>query len=71
MRMSDVMSNLGLAIYPIVGMLLFLSVFVWVVIRVLSRSRCVELDNAALLPLADDRTHAFPVPATLPSETRR
>ncbi len=33
MRMSDVMSHMDLAVYPILGMMLFLSVFVGVVLR--------------------------------------
>lgn len=52
MRMSDVMSGLDLAIYPIIALLLFLSVFVGVVLRVTGRSRRSELSRAALLPLA-------------------
>jgi cbb3-type cytochrome oxidase subunit 3 len=53
--MSDVMSNLGLAVYPILGMMLFLSVFVGVVLRVTNRQRRAELDGAALLPFADEQ----------------
>lgn len=51
--MTDVMSNLGLAIYPIVAMGLFLFVFVGVIGRVMSRSAKSEQDRAAWLPLSD------------------
>ena len=54
MRMSDVISHLGLAVYPIAGMVMFLSVFVGVLIHVTSRGRKLELDGAAFIPLADD-----------------
>lgn len=56
MRMSDIMSHLGLAVYPIIGMFLFLSVFVGVVLYVTRRHRRAELDRAAWLPLSEDRT---------------
>jgi cbb3-type cytochrome oxidase subunit 3 len=56
MRLSDVMSNLNLSIYPIIGMLLFLSVFVGTVIMVTQRKRRAEFDLAARLPLADENT---------------
>ncbi len=54
MRMSDVMSSLGLAIYPIAGMFLFLSVFIGVILQVTARRSRGVLDGAALLPLADE-----------------
>ncbi len=56
MRMSDVMSHMDLAVYPILGMMLFLSVFVGVVLQVTRRDRRTELDGAALLPFADTPT---------------
>ncbi|MCC6428948.1 MAG: hypothetical protein IT435_19270 [Phycisphaerales bacterium] len=54
MRLSDIMSQLGLAAFPIIGMLLFLSVFVGVLFRVTRRHRKAELDYTVLLPLADE-----------------
>jgi cbb3-type cytochrome oxidase subunit 3 len=54
--MSDIVSHLDLAVFPIIGMLLFLSVFVGVVLQVTSRKRRSELDGAALLPFADETT---------------
>jgi cbb3-type cytochrome oxidase subunit 3 len=58
MRISDVVSSLGLAIYPIIALLLFLSVFVGVTLRVMNRARRAELDDAALLPLAEEEAGA-------------
>jgi len=62
MRMSDVMSGLGLAAFPIVAMGLFLSVFVGVVVHVLKKSERAEFDRAAMLPLSetDDRIQKEP-----------
>lgn len=53
MKLSDVMSGLGLSGYPIVAMALFLAVFAGVVVMVLSRSKRAEFDRAAMLPLED------------------
>jgi cbb3-type cytochrome oxidase subunit 3 len=60
MRLSDVISHLGLAAFPIFGMLLFLSVFVGVVLHVTRRNRYSEFDAAARLPLADDTSSTEP-----------
>ncbi len=54
MRMSDVISSLGLSIYPIVALVLFLLVFVGVVVKVTRRGERAELQRAALLPLHDE-----------------
>lgn len=57
MRMSDVMSSLGLAAFPIAAMVLFLLVFAGVVRYAMRRSEQDEFDRAAMLPLSDgDRT---------------
>ncbi|MBX3378480.1 MAG: CcoQ/FixQ family Cbb3-type cytochrome c oxidase assembly chaperone [Phycisphaeraceae bacterium] len=53
MRMSDVMSGLGLAAFPIAAMALFLLVFVGVIWQVLRKSARAEFDRAAMLPLSD------------------
>jgi cbb3-type cytochrome oxidase subunit 3 len=53
MKLSDLVSNLGLSIFPIVGLILFLAVFIGVVIRATSRRRAADLDHAARLPLDD------------------
>jgi len=57
MRMSDVVSSLGSSVYPILGMALFLSVFIGVIVHVTRRHRRSELNGAALLPLAEDTAH--------------
>ena len=43
-----------LVMYPLVGMFLFIGVFVAVVLRTYARGRRPSLDAAAALPLADD-----------------
>jgi hypothetical protein len=54
MKLSDIMSHAGLAIYPTIALVIFLAVFVGVSIRVLAR-RTHERDRvASLLPLTDD-----------------
>lgn len=53
MKMSDLVGNLDLAIYPIVGLVLFMSVFIGVTISVMAKRRARELDDAARLPLED------------------
>jgi cbb3-type cytochrome oxidase subunit 3 len=57
MRMSDIVSSLGLSTFPIIGMMLFLSVFVGVIVHVNARRRRDELDAAAHLPLLDDHAN--------------
>lgn len=54
MRMTDVISALGLTIFPIVALVLFLAAFVAVLLQVTSKARRSEFDRAASLPLADD-----------------
>lgn len=54
MRLSDVISSMGLTAFPIIGLLLFLSVFVGVVIRVTRRDQAAELERAGSLPLEDE-----------------
>lgn len=53
MRLSDVMSNAGLAGYAVVALVLFLVVFVAIVVRVfLSKD---EFAHASRMPLDDPR----------------
>ncbi|MFN7020148.1 MAG: hypothetical protein ACK4WH_02315 [Phycisphaerales bacterium] len=54
MKLSDVMGEAGLSVYPIVAMALFVAVFVAMVLKVMSRKARAGMDAAALLPLADD-----------------
>jgi cbb3-type cytochrome oxidase subunit 3 len=51
MRLSDVVAALDAPWYPIIGLLMFVMVFVAVVIRVMRTSRG-EMDRCASLPLA-------------------
>lgn len=53
MRLSDIMSNMGLAIYPTVALVLFVAIFAGVVWR-LVRSRREELDAFAQLPFSEN-----------------
>lgn len=54
MSNSDVMSGLGLWVYPTIGMVIFMAVFIVAMTRVLGRSRREELSAGGLLPLAHD-----------------
>lgn len=56
MRLSDVVAAMNAPWYPIIGLVMFVTVFVAVVIRVLRTSRG-EMDRCASLPLASE-THA-------------
>lgn len=59
MRLSEIMSHAGLALYAEVGLLIFFLVFVAIVVRVLMPSRRAEFDAAARMPL-DDETPVTP-----------
>lgn len=54
MRLSDIMSHLELTTYPIIGLVIFLTVFALVTARTLSRRRAGEYVRAAGLPFEDD-----------------
>jgi cbb3-type cytochrome oxidase subunit 3 len=54
MRLSDIMSHMHLTTYPIIGLVIFLIVFVAIAARALSRRRAGEYLHAAGLPLEDD-----------------
>ena len=53
MKLSDIMSHAGLAIYAQVALVLFFAVFILVTIRTFAPSRQRELDAASRLPLDD------------------
>lgn len=55
MSLSDVISSLGLSIYPIIALTLFLFVFTGVIIKVLRARERADLDHGAMLPLADEQ----------------
>lgn len=55
MRMSDIMSHLNLALYPTIGMILFLGAYAGAMWLVVGRKRQSTFDRAAQLPLEDDK----------------
>jgi cbb3-type cytochrome oxidase subunit 3 len=58
MRLSDIMSQSGFAIYAEIALVLFLAVFVAVVVRIFWPARKAELDRASRLPLDDGTPRA-------------
>lgn len=55
MSMTDIVSNLDLDVFPIIGLILFGVAFTMVLISVIKRSGS-SCDEAAHLPLEDDTT---------------
>ncbi len=53
MRLSDIMSSMGLALYPSIALIIFFAVFLLVTARAYSRRARPELDRAASLPFTD------------------
>jgi len=53
-KLSDVMSNAGLAVYAEAGLVLFLLVFVAVSVRLFRRGVHEEFSALSRLPLSDD-----------------
>jgi hypothetical protein len=75
MRMSELVSSLGLSIYPIIGLIGFGTAFLFIHIRAAYRTRDEMAANAAL-PLADgtsaDRAATDPIhPSTDRAPTAR
>ncbi len=54
MRLSDIMGNMDLSIYPQIGLVMFLLIFTVVVARILNRSNNPIYEQASLLPLSDE-----------------
>jgi cbb3-type cytochrome oxidase subunit 3 len=54
MRLSEIMSHAGLALYAEVGLIIFFIVFVAVAFRALSPSREAEYAAASRIPLDDE-----------------
>ncbi len=54
MSLTDLMSGADLWVYPTIALVIFLTIFVGVVARVLSRRARGEMERAARLPLEDD-----------------
>ena len=61
MRLSELMSNMDLAVWPKMALVIFLIVFAAVVIRAMTSKR-THTDHMSAMPLADD--------AGTPSATR-
>ncbi len=53
MSKSDIMSNMDLAFWPQVALVIFLVVFAAVVVRVFSKSKAKDYEEASRLPLED------------------
>lgn len=54
MRLTDLMSSMGLAIYPQVALLIFLTVFVAIGVRVFGRARPEQFRRWARIALEDE-----------------
>ncbi len=54
MRLSDIMSAMGLAAFPQIGMVIFVVVFVAITARVFGRRRPEVLERYAGMALDDD-----------------
>lgn len=57
MRLSDVVSAMGMTVFPIIGLLMFVSVFVAMAWKV-ARATRTEMDACAHLPLEGGEPHA-------------
>jgi cbb3-type cytochrome oxidase subunit 3 len=55
MRLSDIMSRMGLHTYAEVALVIFFVVFVGIAIYVFSRRRRKHWDRARYMPLEDDK----------------
>ncbi len=55
MRLTDIMSHMDLAVWPTIGLIIFLVVFAAVVLRVMTSKR-TDNERMAAMPLADDTT---------------
>lgn len=66
MRMSELVSSMGLSIFPIVGIVAFGLAFLFVILRIARTTRS-EIDHNAAIPLEDG---TLPVPHPIPHHTR-
>jgi len=55
-KLSDVMSDAGLAIYAEIALVLFLLAFIGIVVAIFRPSQKRRMDAASRLPLDDDST---------------
>ncbi len=53
MRLSDIMSSMGLAFYPTIALVIFFAVFLVVTVRTYSRRAKPDFDHAASLPFTE------------------
>ena len=56
MRLSDIMGQAGLTMFPEIGLIIFLAVFAAIVWRICVRIQAVDLDVHGRLPLNDLHT---------------
>jgi cbb3-type cytochrome oxidase subunit 3 len=54
MKLSDVMSSMGLAAYAEIAMVIFLAVFLAVALQLLRKKNIEAYERARLIPLDDD-----------------
>ena len=54
MRLSDIMSSMGLAHYAEVGLVLFLAAFASIVVWLLAGKTAAQWEQARQLPMEDD-----------------
>ena len=60
MRLSELMSQMNLATYPQVALILFLAIFVVVTVRTFSKHRRATYEELAHMPLRSDEPAASP-----------
>lgn len=58
MRLSDVMGSAGLAIYPEIGLVIFLIVFAAITVRVFARKNRESLKQQASIVLDEEKNGA-------------
>jgi len=58
MRMTDIVSNMDLSIYPIIALIMFLVAFGIIAWRVVTKPRELS-EHEAMLPLDDDESSAY------------
>lgn len=56
MSLSDVVSRGGMTVLPLIGLVLFVTVFAVVLARTLRRGKKAEHVAAALMPLVEERS---------------
>lgn len=67
MKLSDIMSHAGLAVYAEIALIIFLVVWVIAAVRTVLRGSDAEYESARRLPFADEPT----APATTASAIAR